>query len=249
MRQFKIRNRVYNWLNFKQHITISCLLCRADTTADKPLCGLCIDSLPIASNACYCCGLPMLESFSQVCANCLKKPPAFDRCISAFQYDFPVNFLIQKIKHQRQIVFLPPLVKQLSKILIHSYDDEPWPETIIPVPLHNQRLRVRGFDQSLLLARKLHTGINENSVLSLESRLVKRQKYTDSQQGLTAKRRKTNLKNAFIISKSFSFRHVAIVDDVVTTGATVSEIALLLKKQGAERVDVWCLARTAVLQN
>ncbi len=246
MRQFKIRNKVYNWLNLNQNITISCLLCRADTTADQPLCRLCLKTLPMPENTCYRCGLPMQASFTQTCANCLKKPPVFDRCISAFSYDFPVNFLIQKIKHQRQIVYLPPLVKQLSKVLIHSYDDESWPEAVIPVPLHNKRLRYRGFDQSLLLTRQLLQSLPDTTSITMDTQLIRRRKHTDSQQGLTATKRKGNLKGAFTAKQSTAFRHVALVDDVVTTGATVSEITLLLKKQGVETVDVWCLARTPV---
>ena len=244
MRQFKIRNRVYSWLNFKQNIAISCLLCRADTPADQPLCKLCIKTLPIVENNCYICGLPMQESLSQTCADCLKKPPAFDRCISAFQYAFPVNFLIQKIKHQRQIVYLPPMARQLSKVLIHSYDDESWPEAVIPVPLHNRRLRQRGFDQSLLLTSQLLRHIACTSAPETNTQLIKRHKHTPAQQSLTAAVRKKNLKSAFTVCQNTSLNHVAIIDDVVTTGATVSEIARLLKQQGVQRVDIWCLART-----
>jgi ComF family protein len=244
MRQLLNRNRVYNRSLFKQKIIVSCLLCRADTSAEHSLCDLCINALPVAEKNCHHCGIPVSISAPDFCAQCLKKLPDFDQCHSAYNYGFPINHLIQKIKHGRQLCFLSPLSKQLAQVLLHKYDDTPWPEAIIPVPLHYKRLRVRGYNQAHLLAKQIIKNLAPINRLKLDSKLVKRQKNTDSQQGLTSAERRRNTKGAFQLAGPSPYSHIAIVDDVVTTGETVSEITRLLKKQGVERVDIWCLART-----
>ena len=114
------------------------------------------------------------------------------------------------------------------------------PECIIPVPLHPQRLRVRGFNQALELARIIAKQLN----IPLNYSLCQRDKSTPFQSGLSAKQRKQNLKNAFIVTKPHAYKHVAIFDDVVTTGTTVNELAKQLKNSGVETIEVWAIART-----
>ena len=115
------------------------------------------------------------------------------------------------------------------------------PECVIPIPLHTQRLRERGFNQSLEIAQLITKTLN----IPLDYSLCKRNKATPFQSGLTAKQRKLNLKNAFSITKPHQYKHVAIFDDVVTTGTTVNELAKQLKKSGVEIVEVWAITRTA----
>jgi ComF family protein len=116
----------------------------------------------------------------------------------------------------------------------------PLPDLLIPVPLHRERLRERGFNQALELARPL--GRRFDIPLDLHS--IRRQRETAPQSGLERKARRRNLKGAFILTRELEAKHVALVDDVVTTGSTVSELARMLKRGGVQRVDIWALART-----
>nr|WP_281177681.1 phosphoribosyltransferase family protein [Endozoicomonas arenosclerae] len=223
---------------------MSCLLCRTNTLLDEPVCNLCMRAMPIAKKHCTSCGIPIEANASDHCAQCLQKKPLFDTCYSAFNYEYPLDHLLKQIKHQQQLIYLPPLVKQLREVLIHQYDDTAWPQMIIPVPLHTKRLRTRGFDQSLLLARQLSKALRPHANIPVNTQLIKRHRKTASQQGLSASERRKNIKNAFSLAGKTHCNHLAIIDDVVTTGSTVSEITRLLKKQGVKRVDIWCLART-----
>jgi ComF family protein len=116
----------------------------------------------------------------------------------------------------------------------------PLPDLILPVPLHRQRLRVRGFNQSLEIARPIgrHFGI------PVTSRLCRRVRATPAQTGLDRKTRRKNLRQAFQLNGGVQGQAIALLDDVVTTGSTVTELARLLKRSGASRVDVWAVART-----
>ncbi|WP_252178205.1 ComF family protein [Endozoicomonas sp. 4G] len=211
---------------------------------NQPVCNLCMKSLPVAEKHCQSCGIPVPLDAPECCARCLRKKPVFDTCYSAFNYEFPVDHLVKQIKYHQQLIYLPPVTDQLSRNLIHHYDGREWPQAIVPVPLHNKRLRARGFDQALLLARQLVKKLQPYQPLKLETRLIRRQKHTAPQQGLKASKRKGNIKNAFSMTGRPDYQYLAIVDDVVTTGETVSEITRLLKQQGVKRVDIWCLART-----
>ena len=180
-----------------------------------------------------------------LCGQCISHPPPFDLCISAYLYQFPVNRVVQRIKYNGRLELINPITRHLIDILQdHYFDAASWPETIIPVPLHNQRLRRRGYDQALLLAKEIRQQLIPVTRIPIDHKSLKRHRVTRQQQELDAKARKKNLQQAFSIIKPVSYKHVAIVDDVVTTGETVSEITRLLKKNNVERVDIWSLART-----
>ena len=135
------------------------------------------------------------------------------------------------------------MVAPLAQLLLDHYRDDCWPEVILPVPLHNKRLRQRGYDQVLLLARALQRQLR-GITLPLDSHLLQRVRHSPAQQQLDASARQKNVRRAFALRGSRVFKHVAVLDDVVTTGATVSEITRLLKNSAVERVDVWSIART-----
>ena len=227
-----------------QCIFMSCLLCRGATPLRQPVCRLCIAQCPIADNSCALCGVPLLSASVDTCAGCLKKAPPYDQCLPAFIYRYPINHIIQRIKYSRQISLLPIFSRTLAEILCHSYSGLEWPEVIIPVPLHKRRLSHRGYDQALLLGRELQKTLRKVQSIKLDYKLVQRSRNTPAQQELPARERRKNIRGAFRLTTTLDYRHVAIVDDVVTTGETVGEITRMLKKQGVERVDVWCLART-----
>lgn len=224
-------------------LQISCLLCRGTTPFGQPLCQLCLTACPDNHQACQYCSLPMMVSTRLICGQCLNQPPVYQHCYSAFQYRFPVNHIIHRIKYSRQIALIKPLTASLAEVLRERYHQQTWPEAIIPVPLHKKRLRQRGYNQALLLAKALNRLLKDKRMV-LDRGLVKRIRATQAQQQLKAGERRRNIRGAFVCNKTTAYQHVAIVDDVVTTGETVSELSRALKQQGVKTVDVWCLART-----
>ncbi len=200
----------------------------------------------MAEACCPRCALPLRDTLSELCARCLKNEPPFACCLTAYVYDFPVDVLIRKIKYGNRLELIAPMVRPLVDVLADHYQQQ-WPDTIIPVPLHPKKLRQRGYNQALLIARAIARQLPEDVHCPVDYRMVKRHRYTDSQQGLSVKARRKNIKGAFVAESTLRdqhYRHVALVDDVVTTGETAKEVSYALQHQGTEQVDVWCLART-----
>ncbi|NUU33963.1 ComF family protein [Pseudomonas sp. C2B4] len=229
---------VYIWLKNKQ----SCLLC--DETADDatPLCMACETELPWLGDHCQRCALP-LPAAGLTCGQCLKRAPAFERVIAPWTYSFPIDSLITRFKHSTKWPFGHLLAELLAQSLLHRFNDDlPRPALLLPVPLATRRLRQRGFNQAAMLARWLGTRLD----LPCDDRLLLRVQDTGAQQALKASERQKNLRNAFALAPDASVKgqHLALVDDVLTTGATAQALARLLMDAGAARVDVYCLART-----
>ncbi len=235
--------QVYNWSKIKQIVAVKCILCRGLSTLDQPLCHQCQALCPVPVCFCPCCGLPINDSDTGLCSSCLRQPPPFDYCLAPFLYQYPVNRILQMVKYQSRLELINPMVDPLAQLLLDHYRDDCWPQAMLPVPLHNKRLRQRGYDQALLLARALQRRLHEVS-LPLDSRLLERVRHTPAQQELDASARQKNVRQAFALRTRPTFKHVAVLDDVVTTGATVSEITRLLKNSTVERVDIWSIART-----
>ena len=244
VRQLMFVSRIYNWLFNNLSVQVHCLLCRAHTEWKQPVCQLCLECCPVPQSFCSVCGLPVVSSSEGVCGQCLQQPPPFDLCLSGYLYEFPVNRIVQRIKYSGRLELIRPITRHLTDILQDFYSDSPWPEIIIPVPLHKRRLCQRGYDQALLIAREIQQQLRYICNLSLDIHCLTRNRVTAPQQGLDAKARRKNLRNAFTMDNRADYRHVALVDDVVTTGETVSEIARLLKQHSVKRVDIWSLART-----
>ncbi|MCF4995815.1 ComF family protein [Pseudomonas syringae] len=229
---------VYIWLKNKQ----SCLLC--DEVADDitPLCMACETDLPWLGEQCKTCALP-LPGAGLTCADCLRDPPAFEQVATPWLYGFPVDSLITRFKHNAKWPFGHLLADVLGQYLQHRFDEDlPRPDALLPVPMANKRLRQRGFNQAAMLGRWLSRQLE----LPCEENILRRIHHTSAQQDLDAKARKRNLLNAFILAPEVPVkgRHLALVDDVLTTGATAQALARLLMNAGAARVDVYCLART-----
>jgi ComF family protein len=177
------------------------------------------------------------------CGECLLEPPAFEQVAVPWVYAFPVDSLITRFKHNAKWPFGHLLADVLGQYLQHRFEEDlPRPDVLLPVPLANKRLRRRGFNQASMLARWLSVSLD----LPCEERVLRRIMDTDAQQDLDAKARKRNLRNAFALAPEAQVRgrHFALVDDVLTTGATAQALARLLMNAGAARVDVYCLART-----
>ena len=242
-----VQNQALSYLKKKLlHLPLSvrCLLCKGKTTLQTPLCNHCQNLLPVPEASCSRCGMPLPESDAFLCGQCLHTPPHFDHCLSAFSYAYPVNHIIAQIKYHQRIELIQCLTPFLMEVLFDHYQSQPWPDVIVPVPMHKKRLSARGYNQAQLIANGLYRQMPDNNPCQLLCQLVNKHKNTQPQQTLPAKVRQKNIKGTFVINNKITFDHAAIVDDVVTTGETVGEISRLLKRKGVRHIDIWCLART-----
>lgn len=229
---------VYKWLKNAQF----CTLCDERCEAEQSICGACEAELPWLRQRCSICALP-LTATGLICGDCLKHPPAFEHVAVPWRFAFPVDSLISRFKHQSQWPLGRLLAEQLSRHLHHAFEEGlPRPEALLPVPLARKRMRHRGFNQAQMLADWLSPAL----AIPVDTKLLQRVQDTPSQQQLDAASRRRNLRQAFALAEdqSLTGRHLAIIDDVLTTGATAEALARLLKRAGATRVDVYCLART-----
>jgi ComF family protein len=231
---------VNNWLNIIQNkwLPPRCILCGEPGFAEMDLCQACFNDLSRNHSCCYRCGehFEMPITTPQLCGRCLKRPPSFDETHAPFLYDAVMRFLITQLKFCRNYKHA-----RLLGILLANYlaDTVELPDCIIPTPLHRNRYRQRGFNQSIEIARHL----SERLGIPLELNSCIRHKDTPHQTELPAKQRRKNIKNAFSVIRPINYQHLAIVDDVMTTGATAEALAKALKQHGAERVDIWVCAR------
>lgn len=229
---------VYNWLKLEHH----CQLCDERCETGHSVCGPCEAELPWLGGQCSICALP-LAATALICGQCLKHPPAFEHVAVPWRFAFPVDSLISRFKHQSRWPFGRLLSEHLARYLQHRFDEGlPRPDLLLPVPLARKRLRQRGFNQAQMLANWLSPVLN----LPVRNELLQRTQDTQSQQELDAAGRRRNLRQAFALTdeRQIVGRHVAVIDDVLTTGATAEALARLLKHAGAVRVDIYCLART-----
>ena len=206
----------------------SCFLCRGKT--DALLCADCDADLPrLGADLCPRCALA--SPAGAVCGRCLTQPPAYDATRAALAYAFPADALIQALKFRGELSLAPLLGGFLSAQITSSVD------LVIPVPLSRQRLKERGYNQAVEIARHLGHG------KLLVSACV-RSRDTPPQLDLPFEERHRNVKGCFITDQTFKDAVVAVVDDVMTTGATLDEMAKTLKRAGAARVVNWVVART-----
>jgi len=229
---------VNGWLNIIQNWIYppTCLLCGDDGERGLDLCGACERQLPRTGTACLRCGEALPDGAPSPCGRCLQHPPPFDSCLAAFRYEEPIRHLIHGLKFGHRHACARTLGElAAAHFLLHAE----MPELIVPVPLHASRYRERGFNQSLQIARHL----SRNLQVPLEFRALTRNRTTRPQAELSAKERAKNIRGAFRLEREVNVRHVAILDDVVTTGATVSELARTLRQAGIDRIDVWAVAR------
>lgn len=217
-----------------------CILCGAPGETSWMLCGECRQALPRNTSCCGLCALPLPESAAgKLCGACRSEKPSYDRVLAPLLYADPADRLIAGFKFHGQLHTGRLLAQLLGDHIEEVVPD--MPEALLPVPLHPRRIRQRGYNQALELARALSRRFR----IPLDYHSCARLRPTPPQAGLNARVRRGNLRNAFSVSPQAAYRHVVIVDDVVTTGSTVNELARTLKCQGIGRVDAWTLARTA----
>jgi ComF family protein len=203
----------------------------------KDLCLACRKSLPWAGSQCARCALPLsATAVEALCGHCQTQPPAFESCLSPFVYQAPLDHLLQRLKFNGRLEQARLLGELMAEWLAEVVEVPP--DQLIPVPLHAARLRERGFNQAVELARPIARRFG----LPLNVHGVRRNLATSPQSDLSRKQRLKNIRGAFEVVQPVS-GHVVIIDDVMTTGSTADELARTLLRAGAERVEVWVCAR------
>jgi ComF family protein len=220
----------------------TCVLCAAPGQSDGfDLCAGCMSELPVNANACTQCGEQLTGSCEALlCGACLRKPPRYQSTYCAYRYSYPIDHLVRALKYHDRLAHARVLGELLARSLVHTRT-EPWPEMLLPVPLADGRYRERGFNQADEVAEQLRKRL----AIPVRADLLQRKRATREQAGLDKSGRRKNVRNAFAMCAPLAAKHVAIIDDVITTGSTVNEIARVLKRAGAETVEVWAVARAS----
>lgn len=215
-----------------------CQLCAATCGAGL-LCRGCHDSLPRTGAAC-CPQCAMPSAANEPCSACLRRPPHFDATHAALRYAFPADRLIQSLKYNARL----PVAVLLAELLLEHLRTAgaPLPDALIPMPLHPARLATRGYNQAVEITRHIAHALQRPMLTTTAVRL----RDTPPQAGLPMERRRANLRRAFACGGNGSIAglSVAVIDDVMTTGASLNELARVLKRAGAVRVENWVAART-----
>jgi ComF family protein len=216
-----------------------CVLCGSRGFDDMDICEDCYQDLPWIGSACMQCAIPLSQHSGDHlrCGLCLKKPPLFDRSFSLFSYEKEAVTLIHQLKFNEKLANSRLLGNMLADAIEKKAVE--LPDVVLPVPLYKKRLRQRGYNQSIELARPVANRLD----IPLDLQSVIRVRDTQSQTGLDKKQRRKNMRAAFEVIEPLHVKHVAIIDDVVTTTSTVNELARILKRAGVLRVDVWSIAR------
>ena len=225
----RLLGRMGRWL-----LSPRCLLCREACGGARDLCASCANALPWSGYACERCAQPLHESGT--CGACLQHPPPLTAAHAAFVYGFPLDRLLLRFKFHNDLA----AGRLLSQLMGDALARLPRPDALLAVPLHQSRLRSRGYDQALELAKPLARRLQ---IPLLGDALVRRHE-TRPQSELDAAARRRNLRGAFAVGSHCSLpRHVVLVDDVMTTGATLHAAAKVLLRAGVLRVDAWVCAR------
>lgn len=212
----------------------SCFLCAARVTGQL-LCSACCADLPVLSAACCPqCALP--TPAGELCGACLKQPPAFDRTLAAFAYAFPLDTLVQQCKYAHAT----SLTAFFAERIAQRVGADSGIDYLLPMPLHPARLAQRGFNQAAEIARRLSPQVR----IPWLAEACRRVRNTPSQAGLDLKTRQRNLRGAFACELDLSGKRVALIDDVMTSGSSLHELARAVRQAGALEIQAWVLART-----
>lgn len=240
----------------RSHLPAGCIVCGRAALADYSICSNCERELPRLTDCCDRCGIELRglgtgagendgdDAGAITCNSCLITPPSFHSCRAVFPYTSPINKLIANFKFCARF----DIGYALSRILaseFNAYYGSSRPNLVLPVPLHRHRHRERGFNQALEICRV----ISAHCDVPISHSLLLKTRSTEAQTSMrSAVARKANLRGAFALQLSKNAQdvtHIALVDDVVTTMATVDTISRVLRSQWGCRIDVWCLARAS----
>lgn len=218
-------------------LPVQCVLCGAPGEGRMDLCGACRAELPRLGRACRLCALPLTGA--DVCGRCQRHPPPFVGAAAVYLYQPPLDALIKQLKFGGRLALARLLGELLAEAWTAARPASLPVDLVVPVPLHPSRLRERGFNQALELARPLARRWD----VPLDWRSAARLRATVPQSDLPARLRRRNIRGAFRVDAAVAGRHVAVVDDVMTSGQTLREFAASLRRAGAVSVSVWVGAR------
>lgn len=223
----------------------TCALC--GVAGSGTLCPGCRKQYVVPRGACCTqCSMPLTGGAAQRCGACLDDAPAYDATMAAVDYGAPLDQLVVALKFGGRLALAPLFAQLMRDALLHApqLPQAPLPDLLLPVPLGEQRLVSRGFNQALEIARPLSQALG----IRLEPRAALRLRETDAQSTLHPEQRRKNMRGAFSVAPAFVGKldglHVGVVDDVMTTGETMNELAATLKRFGAARVTNFVFART-----
>ena len=212
-----------------------CLACGCELGDANSLCASCSNQLQRVPNPCQYCGQPNPVN-GLVCPSCLLNPPRWQKIIAPLQYRGLVRDYLIQLKFSEALY----LAKSLGQECIDSLRQcSPKPEVLLPVPLHHTRRIERGFNQAYEIA----TAWSGVLGIPIDRHALTRTRATLSQSGLSSPQREGNIRKAFAYSPKHEYRHIALIDDIVTTGSTATEITKVLHRGGVEYVEIWALAR------
>jgi ComF family protein len=244
--QLTMKIQVHNWPRVVQQVILParCVLCGDRAFGcEIDLCEPCEAELPINRLACPFCAQPLQNELSAevACGSCARRRPRFDAAYCAFRFAYPIDHMVRALKYRDA----PQYGRVMGALLAASCISRLAicrPTMIVPVPLSERRFRERGYNQSTEIARRLERPLN----VSVRRDVVKRARHTDEQTQLSAKERRRNVRNAFMVMRPVRDERIVVVDDVITTASTVNEIARSLRKAGAAYIEVWAAARAVI---
>ena len=211
-----------------------CAICLS--VHDGGFCHSCHELLPWIGIACEICRLPLASP--GICPQCLRDPPCWDNMVVPFEYAEPVSHMLRQLKYRDRLNAVPALAEVLAEQVLRRSIS--LPEVLIPIPLHASRMRRRGFNQAALLAAETGRLLG----IPVDPELLLRTRATPTQTRLAVPMRKKNLHDAFAVKALGRYDAVAIIDDVVTTGATMDAACQVLRQCGCSRISAWAVART-----
>ncbi|MES2203707.1 MAG: ComF family protein [Pseudomonadota bacterium] len=220
-----------------------CIMCLEISDQRRDLCCQCQKDLPILVNTCAQCGITISTSHHvSRCGPCITHPPHFDHALVGFDYRTPIDGWLRQFKFHKKGLYARILTEIYAEKLVRIFVQHPEqkPQILIPMPLHWQRLTQRGFNQAYIIARYLSHRLK---IPILKPSFVTRVKYTQAQSSLNVAARTHNVRGAFSVQMLVKINHVAIIDDIITTGNTMNELSKQLKLAGIQRVSIWAIAR------
>lgn len=220
-----------------------CVMCLEISDQRRDLCQKCQNELPTFSHTCQQCGIAFPGNpHPHRCGQCITHPPYFDNTVVGFDYQTPIDGWLRQFKFHKKGVYARILTEIFAEKLLQIFINDPElkPQIIVPMPLHWRRLTQRGFNQAHIIAQYLSRKLN---IPLLKPTCVTRIKYTQAQSSLNLNARKHNMREAFSVQKLTETKHIAIIDDIITTGNTVSALSQQLKSSGVQRISIWALAR------
>ncbi|WP_281167235.1 ComF family protein [Psychromonas ossibalaenae] len=229
----------------EQLLPAQCLLCHLPSN-DKLICTYCQNALDTKRPCCHKCGLRLAKA-QDFCGDCLQQEHLFTQLHALADYQSPYSSLIKKFKYAKKLIHGELLGELLTSSVSSNVDLQTIAEVdyLLAIPLHRKKHQKRGFNQAEIIAQ---VASKQLAIPLLNA--VERHKNTSAQEGLSLKKRKHNLNNAFSLKQAqqdkLAGTHIVIIDDVVTTGATVNSLCQILLQAGVRRIDIWCVCRTAL---